>query len=421
MQTLTLCLGSFLVLCAGWAGGSPPSSYFDNAAGQTAAAPTPTAYVRLIRAYRSGKSVDVIDELSGRETRDVRKAVASVAQSLQSSEDRLRELRALEVGRRNGEMEQAKYGALRSSALKRLEAAVKPIGIDASLEETKDRLETELQGLLRGAIGLHTAIAARSWLAGQDSGVADHLEFAKAYVRSLVARDITATSLWCKTAGMLLTASDRVGDALRTYEQCLAWHPGDAWLLLGRGSAFESAAVLFAALPPGATVVHGPDDSSDSVQLRDQAIADYETALKASPDLTEARIRLARMLLGKGDTARAAIELVRDRPNLETVLRYWASLIGGAIEEARNDDQKAAAHYRAALQLYPRAQSAAIALSRVLSERRGRREEGVTTLRSSVSPALPRTTSDDPWKYYRVGQAWRAADWLREVAHWSRM
>ena len=420
MKTLTLYLASFLVLSAGSAGVSQRSGYSTAAAEQTTATLTTRAYVGLIRAHRSDNSSDTVSELAARNSGDVRNAVASAAQALQTAGERLRELRAVEERWRNGEVEQSKYAALRSSTLKRLEDAVKTIGIDEPLGDV-DRLERDLQGLLRGAIGLHTAISARSWRAGRDAAVAEHLEFAKVYVRSLAARnDDAATGLWCRTAGTLLAASERMGDALRTYEQCLEWYPGDAWLQLGRGSVFESVAMLLAALPPGATLAHGLDQPPDVDQLSEQAIGHYEMALKAAPELIEARLRLARVLLVRGDAARAAVTLLRDRPNLETVLRYWASLIAGAVEEAREDYQRAATDYRTALQLYPKAQSAAIALSRVLAERLGRREEALATLRDSVSATVPRTMNDDPWKFYMLGQAWRAADWLREIAEWSR-
>ena len=129
-----------------------------------------------------------------------------------------------------------------------------------------------------------------------------------------------------------------------------------------------------------------------------QAFVDFETALLEAPDLAEARIRLARLRLSRGDWDAAALELeAASKTELPPVLAYWSSLLLGAIEERRGRHQEAAGHYRQALTRYTGAQTAAIALSRVLAERLGSHEEASALLRKQIRPIASRPFSSDPW------------------------
>jgi len=100
---------------------------------------------------------------------------------------------------------------------------------------------------------------------------------------------------------------------------------------------------------------------------------------------------------------------------LPSVLHYWASLIGGAIDEALARYANAGKRYESALTLFPHSQAASIALSRVRIEHLDEHERGAADLRLHIRPSISRTFDSDPWWFYRLGQAWRANDWLKEL------
>ncbi len=161
--------------------------------------------------------------------------------------------------------------------------------------------------------------------------------------RVLVPSEPDYGRLWYRIGGTLLTASDRQGAALEHFNECLEWFPDDAWLLLGRGSNSETLARLLERPPPDSRLVGWQERPRDAPRRLDHAAA------------LLAPLRAAR---------------------LSRVLEYWASLVAGAVEEERGDPEAAADHYRNAMRVYPDAQSAAIALSRVLIERLDSRETG---------------------------------------------
>jgi tetratricopeptide (TPR) repeat protein len=377
-------------------------------------------YVRLIVAYRSEKHQAAVRDLADARANDLRDAVRRTAHAARALKGAFEELSALDARWRAGDLELHRYRALRKAILDRISSLYTDNGLEEISGDRRDPQEIDVGNLARGAVGLHTALAARMWRDGHGDEVVEQIELAITYFPDLLATlDTGYVSLWCKTAGTLLMSSDEYGAAVRTYDRCLEWRPRDPWLLLGRGSTLESAIMLLAALPPNATLANLPRELSDRKRYLARAIADYEAT---ASDLPEARIRLARLLLDGGDAAAALAELSRNRPpDLEPMLQYWRALVSGAAEDALGQPAAAVAHYRLALRLYPQAQTAAVALAHTLSERLGQRREAVDVLRRTINQSVTRTFASDPWWLYRLGQAWHARMWLEELHRQSRV
>ncbi|MBI2833442.1 MAG: hypothetical protein HYX76_03335 [Acidobacteria bacterium] len=274
---------------------------------------------------------------------------------------------------------------------------------------------------LRGAAGLHTAVAAASWREAEDAPVLEHVGLIGTYFQDLLVRlDPAYAAVWCRVGGTLLAASVHFGAALQHYDRCLAWRPHDPWLLLGRGSTLESASIAISGLPRDGTLPdwEGPQDAPGQIE---KAAGDYEAALEQDADLAEARIRLARLRLHTGNLQAAARHLSLAQQNaLPPVPGYWAHLLLGPAQERTGQWNDAAAQYRMALALFPDAQAAAVALGHLLAERMEARAEGLVVVREQITPSGYRTFSSDPWWLYPGGQAWRAQEWLDDFERRSR-
>lgn len=400
-------------------------------------------YGDVIRRFRADPSSSISD-LSSWNPEHVRVAVQRLAGIIEALERLFTALAELEKQQHPGGKKRA-YESQRAALIGQLQRAydalytgeVKEASESTDAADTRGALDLRralssstwrrglpesLVAFIRGAIGLHTAVAAEGWRHGASATVLNHIEFARAYFpRLLISFDPEYGRLWCRTTGTLLLAGDRHGAALKHIDGCLTWYRDDAWLLLARGSTLESAAILTKGLPAAASLADWPERLRAVLRQEAAASADYQAALRKAPYLSEARIRLARLQLYSGDLQNAALGLASvPQRELDPILAYWYSLLFGAIEERRNRPEEAAAHYREALTLYPGAQSAAVALSRVLAERLDAREEASALLQKQIRPSVPRPFGSDPWWLYRLGQAWHAKEWLDEIESRSR-
>jgi tetratricopeptide (TPR) repeat protein len=133
------------------------------------------------------------------------------------------------------------------------------------------------------------------------------------------------------------------------------------------------------------------------------ARAEYETAAAAAPDLFEARLRLGRVLwrLGQPEKARGHFEWVI-ASTAHAGFRYLAHLFLGRVHEDRSRWIEAEQQYRAAIDLQPGSEVAAVALSHV------RFLQGDTeSAREILAASLERVRSPvgvDPWVSYLVIQ-----------------
>jgi VWFA-related protein len=141
----------------------------------------------------------------------------------------------------------------------------------------------------------------------------------------------------------------------------------------------------------------------------------YEQAMKFPETEIEARVRAARFLYALGQPARglALLDGIKTTPS-DLELRYFAQLIRGQLLRASGRPVDAAAAFRAALAVWPGAQSARVGLMALLMSG-GDREEA-----AALSEAVQMAPVDqyDPWWTYWLGdyRAYRTVlEQLREL------
>ena len=134
----------------------------------------------------------------------------------------------------------------------------------------------------------------------------------------------------------------------------------------------------------------------------ESAILDrYEQGISRPETATEARVRAARFLLalGRSDEALAMLDGITT-PSPDLQIRYLTHLVRGNALRAKGAAADAAAAFRAALDAWPGAHSAQIALL-TLSLQEGRRDQAVALARA-VQTATP--DQFDPWWLYWIGE-----------------
>lgn len=182
--------------------------------------------------------------------------------------------------------------------------------------------------------------------------------FAAILARDPEARDFARRYFLAMTLRAQLDACFE--DAYREARAGLELFPRDAELLLAAGSVLEERAFLTtASVRSDAAAIRGA--------LLKDARGDFTEAIGLDPDLVLARVRLGRVLwrLGQREPARVALEAALIRAS-DPSHRYLAHLFLGRIHEDAERLDQALAEYRRAVEIDPKAQSAAVALSHAL-------------------------------------------------------
>jgi hypothetical protein len=203
-------------------------------------------------------------------------------------------------------------------------------------------------------------------------------------------------------------------------ENAVRLFPDDADLLFLSGCHHETYAspliqnaVRSMALPTGFKL----DVEPDRTELR-LAEGFFRRALNARPDFAEARLRLGRVLLLRGQAPEASIELHRasETPGVsdDEPLLYFAHLLSGAAYEAIGRFDAARESFGKAAALYPAAQSPLLALS-ALARRRGDRAAALDALSKVFALQEIDPESDEPWWWYSVASARNADALLAEL------
>jgi hypothetical protein len=197
-------------------------------------------------------------------------------------------------------------------------------------------------------------------------------------------------------------------DALNYLESALDEFPGDAEMLLACGSGYEGRWWEQVASAPA----HGLRDGLRAEQYLIRAEDCLRQSLRLSPEIHESRLRLAHVLIRRGEFSAATIELRRLELSAdEHAFRYLLHLFQGSLEERRSHRAAAAAEYRAARALVPGATSAQVAdefLQQWEGERPDPPEVAMRVLHESANEA-------DPWWWYIRGQWPRFGHRLRDA------
>lgn len=165
-------------------------------------------------------------------------------------------------------------------------------------------------------------------------------------------------------------------------------------------AAFDGARVL-AGLPASATAA-----SREALQ---RAARSYERALVLQPGDSEARVRLARVLVRLGEFDAARPHLAHEAPPGR--LAYLLALANGYAAEAQRHYDTAVGHYRDARAMQERWQSGCLALAHGLVKA-GRQTEA----RATVQECLTREpAADDPWPTYPMGLEWLVDPTVRQL------
>jgi len=139
-----------------------------------------------------------------------------------------------------------------------------------------------------------------------------------------------------------------------------------------------------------------------------EALSRFEAAAAVEDTATEARVRAAWTLFQDGFYAEALERLEAAKPHDDRDLEYWHALIRGRVLAGLGRLQDAAEAYRAALALYPRAQSAGLGLAVALLrlDRPKEADEIARAIRDGGA-VVP-----DPWGLYLQGDRRFATRWI---------
>jgi tetratricopeptide (TPR) repeat protein len=169
------------------------------------------------------------------------------------------------------------------------------------------------------------------------------------------------------------------------------------------------------AVRPGFSV-EGEGSRGEWRPLPDGSLVDAEAAfrraLAADPWLSEARLRLGRVRLLRGQAKEALEGLQRvAREDGSLRRRYLAHLFEARAHEKRGDVESAARAYRAAVAVEPEGQSAWIGLARAL-DLLGRREQAELAFDTALGL---RGVRSDPWWSYPRGDLDRLGALVAEL------
>jgi len=209
-------------------------------------------------------------------------------------------------------------------------------------------------------------------------------------------------ALWYRTIGAMFASSYSFGEAWPHIQRARVLFPNDAGILFGDAAVQETLAspriqdyVRVTKLPNGQTFLFV---ESENYHLK-VAVGLFKRALYQDPAHAEARLRLGRVLSQMGRHEEALAELQAVPPQQDPVVAFYTHLVRGDVERAMARYDAAQHSYQQALELFPSAQSARMALGH-LARLRSNRDVALALLQPALTAPLPRT--DDPWwDYFR--------------------
>jgi hypothetical protein len=211
-------------------------------------------------------------------------------------------------------------------------------------------------------------------------------------------------ALWYRAVMAGFAASYSFGEAWPHVERARWLLPNDPGVLFGDAAIQETLAspriqdyVRVTKLPNGQNFMFV---ASEREHL-ERAEWFLRRALVADPAFAEARVRLGRVLSLLGQHAAALTELnAVTLPPSDTNVAYYLHVVRGDAQRALGRLDDAERSYRQALELFPGAQSARLALGH-LARMRSDREGALALLQPALTAPAPR--DDDPWWEYHRG------------------
>jgi tetratricopeptide (TPR) repeat protein len=265
-------------------------------------------------------------------------------------------------------------------------------------------------------------------------------EFARSLIRWRLPDAHTAFyAKWFHATSALLMSVRRYGEARHQLEAAVETAPRDARLLFDRASYFEMQGLpesqvllsdedLMAIRVQRNTSMRGnlitrseaatrtglrpaPTENADAERL-------FRAAIAIDPGFVEARVRLARLLAERGRHDDAASELAAAlaSEHSDPAVTYFAHLFSGREDRVRGQFDSAVAHFRAALDLFPGAQSALLGLSQI-AVLRSDAAGALEPIRELQAAAAVTGGTVDPWWRYSTGLGRNADALLAEM--WS--
>jgi len=216
-------------------------------------------------------------------------------------------------------------------------------------------------------------------------------------------RDDAFVLNWWKAVAAELGQFREVVSSPHYMSRALAQFPHDPEIQLIAGVLYE---LLASPLVQETQAGWGPAHTRRAEEL-------YRDVLKTDPNVVEARVRLARVLVQLRRYEQAVGELNKAcEDGAPRSILFFKYLFLGEAQEELNRGGLAREAYQRALALYPGAQSAHLALSR-LERRTGSRGGSVAAIQRLLDRPRDEQAREDPWRdYFTAGPATHADEML---------
>ena len=202
---------------------------------------------------------------------------------------------------------------------------------------------------------------------------------------------------WLLTLAYWLQSRLLPEPAASAFAALLSANPDDGEALLGAGTVQELLAFPANLVAGDGGGVAGAASRAARAQAAETS---YQRVLEIDPHQAEARVRLGRVLLERGDLPTASDQLTRVLEGSDAHASWLAHLLLGRLSESEGHLDVAVAHYRAASDLEPRHQAAHLALSHALF-----RSGSASSAKEILVDAFgdPFDGSPDGWAAYQMG------------------
>ena len=265
--------------------------------------------------------------------------------------------------------------------------------------------------LLQAAAVLHADAAAEAWGRGESERAGLHLECGAILVEALGSAGTPPGSFrqrWYLTTALVTARHADPAAAIDYFDRVTERVPGDAPLLTAAGWFAERMSFARADPTPARrlTVARDIPDTrrrQEAVQRRYQRLAVrwLNAAREASPSAPGPILRLARVeaFRGRDAEALALLSPLVARDDVPLLVAYVGRLLLGNLYERSGQTTEAERIYREAMVLAPPAQSARVALARLMytTEPAAAAETVTGFLTSDADPG-----SNDPWADYQL-------------------